>query len=236
MGLDDYHHALDMLESSLDQLKLNIQPNNPASLSLNHAELERLVPATASSHLLDSQPNIFDEGPTPIDAEMEIQQSTALLDTVEDLAEDASFYGTLSRHLQRLLGAEKKSKSPNAKMLLDLTVLSDYNVLRESLRQQGCSTPSSTASQDIARCKAAGSPGGILKTKGDWYARRLRAKAAHLVRLGELPSSGQGKGATHHSLLCNEDMRQGILAYLRSLQVGQVSACTPLPTQITMLN
>ncbi|KDN45007.1 hypothetical protein RSAG8_05180, partial [Rhizoctonia solani AG-8 WAC10335] len=45
----------------------------------------------------------------------------------------------------------------------------------------------------------------------------------HVVRFGLLPESTQGKGALHHSLLLDEDVRNRILSYLRSLNMGEVT-------------
>ncbi|KEP45695.1 hypothetical protein V565_249150, partial [Rhizoctonia solani 123E] len=104
-----------------------------------------------------------------------------------------------------------------------LTIISDYNVVREKLRRAGCSAPSTVASEQIAETKAAVSTGGDPKTKGKWFARRLRSQAMHVVRFGLLPESTQGKGALHHSLLLDEDVRHRILSYLRSLNMGEVT-------------
>lgn len=114
-------------------------------------------------------------GPTPLAAETEVQNLIGLLND-EDMVGDTheTFFEILGRHLRRLLNEEKRSKTCSVKTLLDLTVVSDYNVLREKLRLQGYSTPSTTASEQIASCKPADPSGANPKAKGDWYARKLR--------------------------------------------------------------
>lgn len=199
----------------MDRLKIDIQ-TSLASHSLENIPFRPSSPAPPTKD--------FEAGPTPLAAEKEVQDLIGLLSD-EDMVGNTreTFYETLGRHLRRLLNEEKKSKTPNLKRLFELTALSDYNVLRENLRIQGCSTPNTTASEQIARCKAADPLESKPIHEGDWYARRPPVKTSHVARFGSLPVSGQGKGATHYSLLCDEEVRHKILAYLRSLQVGQVS-------------
>lgn len=217
--LEQYQKALSLLESSLDQLKFDVLGERACSSA---GSTDGASPSfQETTHAPPDYP--LETGPTPFDVHMEIQASTALLDA-EEPEEELSYYETLNRHLQRLLNEEKSSKTPNLKKLLELTVLSDYNVLRESLRQQGCTSPNTTASAKIAGCKLLKISRNKRRVEDSWYARQIRAKATHMLRFGTLPETAQGKGAQHHSLLSNEDVRQRILAYIRSLEVGRVSS------------
>lgn len=212
--------ALSLLEKSLHCLKIDVPTELDDAASPGGAEFE--VNASAGPYS-GEETEAFEEGPTPSEAELHQEVAVSLLD-VEETMESSSYYTVLDWNLRRLLHEEKKSKAPSVKAILELTIVSDYNVLRETLRRQGCRSPSTTASLQIARCKAAGPFKGTLRTKGVWYVRQLCRKAAHIMNLGFLPSSRQGQGATHHTLLCNEDVWQGINAYLIAQQVGQVSA------------
>ncbi|KAG9102593.1 hypothetical protein FRC07_010205, partial [Ceratobasidium sp. 392] len=136
--IDEYQAALTLLQTSMNDLKLDLEVPNEHDIeeeSKNEAILQN------------------NEGPTLEDAEHELQESTALLDNDEDDAGSESFYSALNRHLQRLLAEEKKSKTPNVKTLIELTTISDYNNLRETYRNTGCRAPSTRASNQIAEAK-----------------------------------------------------------------------------------
>lgn len=214
-SIEEHQRALDKLENSLDRLKIDIHAVT-ANIAVENESLRPSSPSRSQSEL--------ELGPTPLEAETEVQELMGLLNNDEDIVGDTreTFFEVLGRNLRHLLKEERKSKTPSIKRLFELAALSDYNVLRENLRIQGCSTPNTTAAEEIAKCKAANMLGENARQKGEWYARRLRAKAHHVAQFGCLPISGQGKGATHYSLLCNDEVKLKILAYLRSLQVGQV--------------
>lgn len=212
-SLEEYHRALDKLKQSLTRMKLHLPDDPLVSESRGDGNTSQLkVPVERS---------VLDE-PTLPDVEIEQQVSASLLAAEEQVPEE-TYYTTLNKHLKRLLDEEKSSKTPNTKHLLELSVLSDYNILRESLRLQGCTSPSTVASGRIAGCKVLKAVKQKCRIEDSWYARQIRAKATHVIRFGALPSNAQGKGATHHSLLSNEDVRQSILAYIRCLDVGRVS-------------
>ncbi|KAF8597230.1 hypothetical protein BDV93DRAFT_513540 [Ceratobasidium sp. AG-I] len=220
LDLEEYQNALAVLESELECLKVTVPGSPIHTLSEDASE-----PSSTATIVLQetSMGVVREEGPTPWDSDNGVRPSIKLLDAEEEEYEGAVSYTTLGNHLKRLIKQEKKVKSPSFTTLIDLTVLSDYNVLRECLRLQGCSSPNTVASDRIASCKAATIGDRDPKMKGLWYARRLRSKAVHVIRFGELPRPNQGRGATHHSLLSNEDVRHAILAYLRSLNMGQIT-------------
>ncbi|KAG8732751.1 hypothetical protein FRC10_000620 [Ceratobasidium sp. 414] len=133
----EYQTALTLLQASMNELKLNVE-----------------VPSddVVEEQAADDCGFQVDEGPTLEDVEIVIQELTALLDNDEDEGSE-SFYAILNRHLQCLLTKEKKSKSPNIKTLIELTMLSDYNNLQESFRNAGHRAPSTQASNRIAEAK-----------------------------------------------------------------------------------
>ncbi|KAG8725990.1 hypothetical protein FRC10_007572, partial [Ceratobasidium sp. 414] len=137
MMMVEYQTALTLLQASMNELKLNVK-----------------VPSddVVEEQVADDCGFQVDEGLTLEDVEIAIQESTALLDNDEDEGSE-SFYTILNRHLQCLLTKEKKSKLPNIKTLIELTVLSDYNNLRESFRNAGHRAPSTQASNRIAEAK-----------------------------------------------------------------------------------
>lgn len=210
---EEYLEALNMLQESMDRLKICL-PNDR-----NSSEEAKSAVEIAGCLVMDPE---LEEGPTPQDVAADEDDAILLLD-VEGRMEGSRFYTTLSQHLTRLLEEARKSKTPSIKSILELTVISDYNILRETLRKEGCRSPGTTASEEIARVKSFDPLKGMVKTKKDQLARRIRTKAMHVLNYGCLPGSKQGKGATHHMLLCREDVQQGIAAYLRSQRVGQVS-------------
>ncbi|EUC63055.1 hypothetical protein RSOL_470480 [Rhizoctonia solani AG-3 Rhs1AP] len=167
-----------------------------------------------------------EEGPTLQEA-----KEAALVEPVDvDLLEgededqqDKPFDVTLAQHLKQLLGIERNSKKPNPKRLLKFTMISDYNNLQKSYINMGHKLPSMLASNRIAEAKFVPTPAKPLYQHESWFARQLRVKAYHLVQFGLLPESNQGKGASHYSILCEEDVRQSILMYLRTLKTGMIS-------------
>jgi hypothetical protein len=237
MTLETYQSALRLLELSMDRLKLNIQsPIEPQSNDVSapqvrntHEEADLLALMEPSSPPcpqigVNAVPN-EEEGPTIQDAEEAVliePVDVDLLEGVDEDERDEPFDIALSRHLKRLLNVEKKSKTPNSKRLIELTMLSDYNNLRKTYINAGFKSPSMLASNRIAEAKFVPSAAKPVYQHESWFARRLRVKAYHLVRFGLLPESKQGKGASHYSILCEEDVRRSILTYLRTLKTGTV--------------
>ena len=128
----------------------------------------------------------------------------------------------LRARLQVLLTREIKKKNPNIQNVLDLGVLSDFNLLREDARRRGQVRPDFWASLMIASCKVAIKRKGGGLVKGPWYARKLREMARHIIDNGCLPDRRQGKGATHHSHLNDNQVKAAIEKYLTTLGVGKV--------------
>lgn len=216
----DVLEALSQLEDSMNRLKLDLPGGSDLVRSGSDDELEPPPNIDGYGDIVDA---MVEQGPIPEDAEMDEEEAALLLD-VDGRTAGAKFHTTLSENLMQLLAKAKATGSPSIKTILELTVVSDYNILRENLRKAGCRSPSTSASLEIARVKAFDPlKGAPIKTRQENLARSIRTKANYIVRFGCLPGSKQGKGATHHSLLCNEDVRHGILTYLRAQQVGKVS-------------
>jgi hypothetical protein len=226
MSLETYHTALRFLELSMDRLKLDtlalIEPLH------NLAPITPLSPPAllAENPLPTAVTEAQDEGPTPWDAEEAALVEPVDIDLLEEEDEDEQdepFDVTLAQQLKRLLDREKKAKKPNPKRLIELTILSDYNNLQKSYINAMCKSPSVLASNRIAEAKFVPTVLKPVYQHKSWFARQLRVKAYHLVRFGSLPELNQGKGASHYSILCEEDVRRSILMYLRTLKPGSVS-------------
>ncbi|KAF8666924.1 hypothetical protein RHS04_09381 [Rhizoctonia solani] len=160
MTLESYHSALGLLELSMNCLNINTQlpielpPPNDLS-----------VPQDANTEfpppVLEDKAQVLEEGPTVQDA---MEASTVepvdvdMLEEADEDERDKPFNVALDRHLKQLIGAEKKSKQPNPKRLIKLTMLSDYNNLQKSYITAGCKLPSILASNQIAEAKFTPTP------------------------------------------------------------------------------
>ncbi|EUC56568.1 DDE family endonuclease, partial [Rhizoctonia solani AG-3 Rhs1AP] len=236
ISLETYLRALEILEASMSQLKINIPLaiDPPDSQDILQSMEDYKEPNAQPPYLLDAPVELLlpmkevapqEEGPTLQDAEDALVEplDVDMLEEVDEDERDEPFDVTLTRHLGRLLSIEKKSKKPSTKYLLDLTMLSDYNNLRKAYINAGHKSPSVLASNRIAEIKFVPSSKKPTYQHECWFARRLRVKANHLVRFGCLPDSKQGKGATHYSMLSEEDVKRSILSYLRTLKAGTIS-------------
>jgi hypothetical protein len=115
----------------------------------------------------------------------------------------------------------KKAKvGLNPQDLISLTLLSDYNILREHLRIDGDPIPDKTASLRIALCKPSQQQNYL--TKGPWFARRLREMANHVLRHHQLPERRQGKGGKHSSLLDQKEIYAAVEKFMNDSETGMV--------------
>lgn len=92
--------------------------------------------------------------------------------------ENQSPFRKLDEIIRELTKKTKTSAKPED--LISLTLLSDYNILRERLRIDGDPTPDKTASLQIASCKPSQRENRL--TKKPWFARRVREMANHVLK------------------------------------------------------
>ncbi|KAF8749652.1 hypothetical protein RHS01_09860 [Rhizoctonia solani] len=159
------------------QLPIELPPPNDLS-----------VPQDANTEfpppVLEDKAQVLEEGPTVQDA---MEASTVepvnvdMLEEADEDEQDKPFDVALDWHLKQLIGAEKKSKQPNPKRLIELTMLSDYNNLQKSYITAGCKLPSILASNQIAEAKFTPTPAKPSYQHKSWFACRLQVKAYHLV-------------------------------------------------------
>ncbi|CAE6449205.1 unnamed protein product [Rhizoctonia solani] len=212
LELESYHSALGLLELSMNRLKLStrlsLEPQiNNSFVSQNTNEPAEPKPRSPSPSHAQVEAQSEEEGPTLQDAREAVFVDPVDVDLLEEVDEDErdeAFDVSLNRHLKQLINTEKKSKQPNLKRLVELTMLSDYNNLRKSYINAGSKSPSVLASNRVAEAKFVPTPAKPVYQHESWMARRLRVKAYHLVRFGSLPESNQGKGATHYSILLEQ--------------------------------
>ncbi|EUC61582.1 homeobox KN domain protein, partial [Rhizoctonia solani AG-3 Rhs1AP] len=230
VALENYHSALKLLELSMDRLKLDalipIEPPLDNQQALMSKPTEPPSPRVELASIAINEAESSEEGPTLQEAEeatLDEPVDVDLLEGADEDERDEPFDVALGRHLKRLLGLEKKSKKPNMKRLIELTMLSDYNNLRKVYINTRHKSPSILASNRIAEAKFVPTPTKPTYQHESWFARQLRVKAYHLVRFGSLPESNRGRGASHYSILCEEDVRRSILTYLRTLKTGTIS-------------
>ncbi|KIJ40068.1 hypothetical protein M422DRAFT_257136 [Sphaerobolus stellatus SS14] len=205
---DALNAMLTLLEENFSKLKISIPESRPDLQRQLQSSQHGLVEELKSS---PQPPDVSSIHTTPEEG------GTTAMDVEE------TSYSELDRILRDLLKKAQKSKITDVKTMLDLAVLSDYNLLRENLRRQGVAQPDLIASLRIAECKPAIRRQGEKLTKAPWFARQLRAKAAHVLRFGCLPESTQGKAALHHSLLNDEGLFSAVRIYLASLDIGEVT-------------
>lgn len=135
----------------------------------------------------------------------------------------------LDRTLKQLLSRIRKKKGKaDLRDVADIAILSDFNVLCNTLRVEGHKSPEIEASLLIARCKSKSTTAdGNPVNRGEYFARQLRRKARHVRDTGLLPERRQGKGARHHSLLDFEDVARAVDAFFGSTALGEVRPTGP---------
>jgi hypothetical protein len=121
---------IEELERRFGQLKLMlpalIEKEWPEISNLSEESIEALRQLEIES--ADSQSEL----PTIIPTEDSFNSPQAIDQPGSPTQDDEeSYYQSLSRILKCLLVLEKKKKAPSMTVILDLTILSDYNLLRE---------------------------------------------------------------------------------------------------------
>lgn len=114
----------------------------------------------------------------------------------------------------------KAKVGANPQDLISLTLLSDYNILREHLHIEGDPTLDRTAGLRIALCKPSQQQNCL--TKGPWFARRLQEMANHVLRHHQLPERKQGKGGKHSSLLNQKEIYAAVKKFMNDSETGTV--------------
>jgi hypothetical protein len=217
MTLEAYRSALQLLETCMNELKIRTQ------IGAEDKDISSLTLSQAQTGTNPVESSINEEGPTLQAAKNALVEPLETLEVDDEDQRDEPFSVALARHLNRLIKLEQKSKKPDVKRLIELTALSDYNNLQQLYIDTGKKSPGVLASNRVTEAKFTLTIQRPVYQYESWYACQLRAKSNHLVRFGSLPETHQGKGATHYSLLSEEDVRRSILSYIRTLKTGQVS-------------
>ncbi|KAG6824115.1 hypothetical protein H0H92_007974, partial [Tricholoma furcatifolium] len=125
-----------------------------------------------------------------------------------------------------------KREEGAAHTLLDLAALDQFNNLRfklaseqanlkKRLRERACSSSiQHNLKQRISSIRPSTDAAKIIASRcdrGPYYARTLCSIARHLVDIGRLPESNQGKGALHATLLNNPSVWSALQVWVKGV-------------------
>lgn len=213
-----------LLEEGLDRLKISVDVAKPALPGLDGSSK---IPSGVTTPLHSGSDG---PGTTGLTVPVGPSQATAMPDLEAATANQSSFHkmAEIIRELTKMVKARTDTED-----LISVTLLSDYNILRECLRIEGDPTPDKTASLRIASCKPSQWENRL--TKGPWFARRLQKMANHVLKHRQLPERRQGKGGKHPSLLDQKDVRAAIEKFVNNCETGTVRSCSGQPLLLLSL-
>jgi len=215
-----------LLEEGLDQLKISadVISISPGALCRWELLISGEGAATVLTPLVDitepphSESNSL--GTTGLTVTSHPDQDTATSNR-RAATDDRLSFNKLDGIIKEL--TKKMKVGAKAEDLISVTLLSDYNILREHFRIEGDPTPDKTASLQIASCKPSQRENRL--TKGPWFARRLREMANYVLKHRQLPERKQGKGGKHPSFLDEKDVRTAVEKFVGDCETGTVCLC-----------
>ena len=238
-----------LLEEGFDRLKISVDVINvdPEELDYQEQPVDRWCEAIAMENTTSVPQSdngitpvapvnaalLFDDNPENANLTAPVNPSQAA--TAHGPDTEPANHPSFQKLDEIIRELTKKVKGrTNPEDLISLTLLSDYNILREHLHVSRDPTPDKTASLRIASCKRSQKKDHL--TKGPWFARRLRELGNHVLKYRQLPERKQGKGGKHSSLLNEKEVYTAIGKFMNQCETGAVCLNPDITLHFCWLN